>query len=107
MINLASTGGAKTGLTVGATTGSSTSREDGTGFDVPTGGASFSTGAPKTLRDDDADDEEAEDEEFPLDDVTIVTTLEGRASDERGTLWTQRLWVNFFFTILAVAKLKR
>jgi hypothetical protein len=91
MINLASTGGAATGLTIGAAIGPSTSREDGTGFDVPAGGASFSTGAPQTPRDDDASYEEAKDEEFPLDDVTIVIALEGRASDKRGTLWTLRL----------------
>jgi hypothetical protein len=35
-------------LTTGVATGSSTSREGGTGFDVPVGGASFSTRAPKT-----------------------------------------------------------
>jgi hypothetical protein len=81
MINLASTGGAETGLTAGVATGSSTSYEGGTDFDVLIGGASFSTGAPKTLGDDDTDDEEAEDKEFPLDDVAIVTTLEGQASD--------------------------
>jgi hypothetical protein len=103
---LASIGGAKTRLIVGAATGSSTSREDGTSFDVPVGGASFSTRAPKTPREDDASDEEAEDEEFSLDDVAIVIALEGRASDKRGTLRTQCLWMNFFFTILVVAKLK-
>jgi hypothetical protein len=107
MINLASTRGAETGLTAGAANGSSTSREDGVGFDVPIGGASFSTRAPKTPGDDDAEDKEAKDEEFLLDDVAIVTTLEGRASDERGTLRTQRLWMNFFFTILAVAKIEK
>jgi hypothetical protein len=96
----------ETGLTVEAATGSSTSHEDGTGFDVPVDGASFSTRAPKTLGDDNADDKEAEDKEFPLDDVAIVTTLEGRASNERGTLRTQCLWINFF-TILVVAKSKR
>jgi hypothetical protein len=76
-INLASTEGAETGLTAGAATGSSTSHEDGTDFDVSAGGASFSTRAPKTPGDDDANDEEAEDEEFSLDDVAIVTTLKG------------------------------
>jgi hypothetical protein len=73
---LASTGGAETGLTIGAATGSSTSYEDGTGFDVPAGGASFSTGAPKTPGDSDTRDEEAKDKEFLLDDVAIVTALE-------------------------------
>jgi hypothetical protein len=94
-------------LTAGAATGSSTSREDGAGFYVPARGASFSTRAPKTPGDDDAGNEEAEDEEFPLDDVAIVIALEGRASDERGTLRTQHLCMNFFFTILVVAKIKK
>jgi hypothetical protein len=100
-------GGAEIGLTIGAATGSSTSHEDGAGFDVPAGKASFSTRAPKTPGDDDAGDEEAEDEEFPLDDVAIVTALEGRASDECRTLWTQHVWMNFFFTILVVAKIEK
>jgi hypothetical protein len=69
--------GMKMGLTIGAAAGSSTSREDGTGFDVLAGGASFSARAPQTPRDNDAGDEEADDEEPPLDDAAIVTTLEG------------------------------
>jgi hypothetical protein len=64
MINLASMGGAEIGLTARAATGSSTSREDGTSFDVPAGGASFSTRALKTLGNNDAGDEEAEDKNF-------------------------------------------
>jgi hypothetical protein len=64
-------------LTTGAATGSSTSCEDGTGFDAPAGRASFSTRAQKTPGDDDAGDKEAKDEEFSLDDVAIVIALEG------------------------------
>jgi hypothetical protein len=37
----------------------------------------------------------------------LTMVFEGRASDERGTLRMQRLWMNFFFTILAVVRLKR
>jgi hypothetical protein len=94
-------------LTAGAATRSSTSREDGASFDILAGGVSFSTRAPKTLGDDDTDNEEAEDEEFPLDDVAIAIALDGRASDERGTLRMQCLWMNFFFTILAMAKIEK
>jgi hypothetical protein len=99
--------GAEIGLTAGAIAGSSTSREDRTGFDVSASEISFSTEAPQTSRDDDSDDEEADDEEPSLDKVTRITALKGRASDERGTLQTQRLWMNFFFTILAVAKIEK
>jgi hypothetical protein len=102
MTKFASTRGAKTGLTAGAAVGSSTFREDGTGFDVLAGRASFSTGAPQTPGDDDAGDEEP-----LLDEDTIITALKGRVGDERRTLRTQRLWMNFFFTILAMAKSKR
>jgi hypothetical protein len=42
-----------------------------------------------------------------LDDAVIAIALEGRVSDERRTLRTQCLWMNFFFTILAVVRLKR
>jgi hypothetical protein len=78
--------GAETGLTVGATAGSSTFREDGTSFDVPVGETSFSTRAPRTPGDDDAGDEEADDEEPPLNEVTIITALKGQVDDERKTL---------------------
>jgi hypothetical protein len=97
----------ETGLTAGAAARSSTSHKDGTGFDVLAGGASFSTGAPQAPRDDDTSSKDADDEEPLLNGATIVIALEGRASDERGTLWTQCLWMNFFFTILAVVRLKR
>jgi hypothetical protein len=82
--------GAETGLTVGATAGSSTFREDGTSFDVPVGETSFSTRAPRTPRNDDTGDEEADDEEPSLDEVTIIIALKGRADNERRTLRTQR-----------------
>jgi hypothetical protein len=62
----------ETGLIVGAAYGSSTSRKDGTGFDVSVGGTSFSTGAPQTPRDNDSDDEEP-----LLDEVTIIIALKG------------------------------
>jgi hypothetical protein len=94
-------------LIAGATTGSSSSRKDGTGFDVPAGGASSTAEASRTPRANDVGDEYADDEELPLDGAVITTALEGRASDERGTLRTQRLWINFFFTIFIVVRLKR
>jgi hypothetical protein len=71
------------------------------------GGASCTTGASQAPRADDAGDKDADDEESPLDDAVLTTVLEGRASDQHGTLWTQRLGINFFFTILAVVRLKR
>jgi hypothetical protein len=107
MTKFASTRGAETGLTAGAAAGSSTFREDGTGFDVLVGGTSFSNGALQTPKDNDFGDEEADDEEPPFDEVTIITTLKGRAGNECRTLRTQCLWTNLFFTILAVAELKR
>jgi hypothetical protein len=94
-------------LTSGAAAGSSSSRKDGTGFDVPAGRASSTAGASQTPRANDTDDEDADDEEPPLDGAIITTALEGRVSDERGTLWMQRLWINFLFTILAMVRLKR
>jgi hypothetical protein len=103
---LASTGGTETGLTAGAAARSSSARKDGTGFDVPVGGASSTTRASRAPRADDAGDEDADDEEPPLDGAIITTALEGQASDERGTLRTQRIWINFFFTISAMVRLK-
>jgi hypothetical protein len=95
------------GLIAGATAGSSSSRKDETGFDVSAGGASSTAGASRAPRADNANDEDADDEEPPLNGAIITTALERRASDERGTLLTQCLWINFFFTILAVVRLKR
>jgi hypothetical protein len=67
----------ETRLTVGAAAGSSFTRKDGTSFDVPAGGASSTAGASRTPRPNDASDEDADDEEPPLDGVFITTALEG------------------------------
>jgi hypothetical protein len=96
-----------TRLVVGVAAGSSSFRKDGTSVDVLTGGAFSTTGASRTLRANDADNEDDDDEERLLDDVAKTATLGEQASNERGTLRTQRLWINFFFTILVVARLKR
>jgi hypothetical protein len=94
-------------LTIGATPGSSSFRKEGTGIDVLAGGAFSTTEASRTPRDNDAGNEDDDDEDPPLDDAAKIVALGERASDERSTLWTHRLWINFFFTILAVARLKR
>jgi hypothetical protein len=79
--------------------------KEGTSIDVLAGGAFSTTEASRTPRDNGAEDDDDED---PLIDATAKTAVLGeRASDERGTLRTQRLWINFFFTILAAAILKR
>jgi hypothetical protein len=78
--------GTEMGLTAGAAAGSSFSHKDGTGFDVPAGGASSTVGPSRAPRADDADNEDADDEEPPLDGAVITTALEGRASDEHNTL---------------------
>jgi hypothetical protein len=106
-IKSTSTGGMKAGLTVGAAAGSSSSHKDKTGLDVLAGGASSTAGASRAPRADNASDEDVEDEEPPLDSAVIATTFEGRASDERGTLRTQHLWMNFFFTIFGCGKTKK
>jgi hypothetical protein len=106
-IKSASIGGTETGLTTGAAAGSSSARKDRTSFDVPVGEASSTAGASRAPRVDDVGDEDADDEESSHDDAIITTAFEGRASDERSTLRTQRLWINFFFTILAMVRLKR
>jgi hypothetical protein len=106
-IKSASAGGMEMGLTAGAAAGSSSSRKDGTSLDVPAGGASFTTGASRAPRDDDTGDKDADNEESLLDDTILTIVPEGRASDERGTLRMQRLWMNVFFTILVVVRLKR
>jgi hypothetical protein len=103
----ASTGGTEMGLTTGVANGSSSSRKDRTDFDVLAGGASSTARASRAPRADDTGDDDADDEEPPLNGAIITTALQGRASDERDTLLTQRLWINFFFTILAVVRLKR
>jgi hypothetical protein len=100
-------GGIETRLTAGAAPRSSSFRKEGTGVDVLAGGAFSTTKASRTPRDNDADNEDDDDEDPPLNDVTKTAAHRGRASDERGTLRTHRLWMNFFFTILAMARLKR
>jgi hypothetical protein len=72
----ASTRGGETGLTAGAAAGSSIFREDGTSFDDLVGETS-STGAPQTPGDDDASNEEVNDEEPPINEVTIIIALKG------------------------------
>jgi hypothetical protein len=76
-IKSASTGGMETGLTAGAAAGSSSSRKGGTGFDVLVGGTSSTARASRAPRADDAGDEDADDEEPPLDGAVITTALEG------------------------------
>jgi hypothetical protein len=71
------------------------------------GGASSTAGASRAPRADNTSDEDADDEESSLDDAILTTVLEGRVSDEHGTLRMQRLGINFFFTILVVVRLKR
>jgi hypothetical protein len=101
---VASTRGMKTRLAAGAAAGSSFFREDGTGVDVPTTGAFSTAGASQTPKDDDDGNEDDDDEDPPLDETTTTAILRGRASEECSTLQTQRLWINFFFTILAMAR---
>jgi hypothetical protein len=84
----ASTGGTETRLAAGAAARSSF-RKDGTGVDVPVGGAFSTAGASGTPKGNDADNEVDDDEDPPLDGATVTTALVGRVSDERGTLWTQ------------------
>jgi hypothetical protein len=62
-----------------------------TGVDVPTSGA-FSTTRDVGNEDDDEED-------FSLDDAATTAALGERTSDERGTLRTHHLWINFFFVI--------
>jgi hypothetical protein len=58
-IKSTSSGGMEMGLTAG-TTARSSSRKNGTGFDVPTGGASSTAGASRAPRADDASDKDAD-----------------------------------------------
>jgi hypothetical protein len=70
-------------------------------------GAFSIVGASQTPKDDDADNEDDDDEDLSLDDATTTVALGEQTSDERGTLRTHHLWINFFFIILAMARLKR
>jgi hypothetical protein len=88
----------------GATTGSSSFSRDGTDVDVPASRAFSTTKASQTPRDNGA---EYDDDEDPLLDVGAKTAALGeRGSDEHDTLRTQCLWINIFFAILVVARLK-
>jgi hypothetical protein len=104
-IEVASTGGTKMRLVVGAAAGSSSFHKDGTSVDVLAGGAFSTTGVSRTPRANDANNEDDDDEDPSLDAAAKIAALGEWASDERGTLRTQCLWINFF-TILAVARLK-
>jgi hypothetical protein len=81
-------------LTIGATTRPSFFYKGRTDIDVPTS-ETFSTAG-------DAGNEDNDDEDLPLDVAATIAALGERTSVERGTLW-----INFFFIIFAVARLKR
>jgi hypothetical protein len=103
-IEAASIEGTEMRLTAGAAPGSLSFHKEGTGVDVLEGGAFSTTEASRTPRDNDANNENDDDEEPLLDNTAKIVALGERASDEHGTLRTQRLWINFFFTILVVAR---
>jgi hypothetical protein len=88
-----------TKLTTGAATRPSFLCKGRTGVDVLTS-ETFSTV-------EDADNEDDDDENLLLDEAATTPALGERTSDERGTLRIHHLWINFFFIILAVARLKR
>jgi hypothetical protein len=91
-----------------ATARPSTFRKGRTSIDVSTSGAFSTTRASRTPKDDDANNEDDDDDEdLSLDDAATTAALRERTSNERGTLWMHRLWINFFFVILAMARLKR
>jgi hypothetical protein len=92
-------------LAAGAAAGSSSFRKVRTDVDVLAKGAFSTTEASQTPRDNGAEDDD--DEDLLLDDAAKTVALGEWASDERSTLRTHRLWINFFITILAVARLKR
>jgi hypothetical protein len=91
-------------LAAGAAARSSSFHKVGNNIDVLAGGSFSTTEASQTPRDNGAKDDD--DEDPPLDATAKTTALGERASDERGTLRTQHLWINFF-TIFAMARLKR
>jgi hypothetical protein len=103
-IKVASIGGTETRLAIGATARSSSFHKVGNNIDVLAGGSFSTTEASQTPKDNGAEDDD--DEDPLLDAATKTTTLGERASDERDTLRTHRLWINFF-TIFAMARLKR
>jgi len=80
-------------VTTGVAEGSSFFYRGTTGADVPTRGAFPTTGGAGN---------EGDDEDLPLDDSTTAVLGE-RTSEERDTLRTLCLWMNFF-VIVAMAK---
>ena len=80
-------------MTTGAAEGSSFYGGT-TGVDVPTRGAFSTTGGAGN---------EGDDEDLPLDDAATAILGE-QTSEERDTLRTLCLWMNFFFVIVAMAK---
>jgi hypothetical protein len=76
-IKAASTGGMKTRLAVGVIAGSSSFHKYGTSVDVLVGGAFSTTGASRTPRANDANNEDDDGEEPPLNSADVTTTLEG------------------------------
>jgi len=92
LIEVASAAERGTRVTTGAAKGSSFCRGT-TGADVPTRGAFPTTGGAGN---------EGNDEDLPLD-AAATTVLGEQTSEERDTLWTLCLWMNFF-VIMAMAK---
>jgi hypothetical protein len=93
----------ETRLAIGAAAGSSSFCKDGTIVNVLAGGAFSTARASRTPKDNENSNKD-DDKDPPLDGAAVTTALEGRASDEHDTLWTQRIWMNFFFTILATTR---
>jgi hypothetical protein len=94
-------------LTTGAAARPFFFRKGRTNIDVPTSRAFSTIRASRTPKDNDANKKYDDDEDLLLDDVATIVTLGERTSDKRGTLWMHHLWINFFFVILAMARLKR
>jgi hypothetical protein len=88
-----------TRLTIGAAARPSFFFKDRIDVDVLTSGA-FSTAR-------DAGNGDDYEEYLLLDNATTTTASGERTSDECDTLQMHRLWINFFFVILAMARLKR
>ena len=94
LVEVASTAMRGTRVTIGAAEGSSFFYRGTTGVDVPTRGAFPTTGGAGN---------EGDDEDLPLDDAATAILGE-QTSEERDTLRTLCLWMNFFFVIVAMMK---
>jgi hypothetical protein len=94
-------------LAIGAAARPSSFHKGRTNVDVLTSRAFFTAGASQTPKYDDANNKDDDDEDLSLDDATTTVAFGERTSDECGTLQMHRLWINFFFVILAMARLKR